>query len=128
MSTPRARDVVLAALSVVLPPRDRPDIEDRADLIVAALREHGHLPTEQHVASLADVEDVARWLAAESRFARYITADGWRRIMQSDADVNVAATYANTHAFTDDERQAVGEAKSVLLRWHQQDGGRPSGG
>lgn len=95
-------------------------VEAQAALVVAALIEHGHLPDPTHPAetTLGEVEDVARWLANRSRFARYTTPGGWNRIMASEVDVNVAATKAHREAPSDGERQAVLEAKAVLLHWH----------
>lgn len=131
---PTARDVILAALSTVLPcPKcgrtekcrclvkdARPQIDRRADLVVAALIEHGHLPSPDAPVGEREVEDVAKWLAAESRHPRYTAVeDGWRRLMTSDADVEVAAANAQRYATTDGDMGSVKSAKGVLLRWHR---------
>ena len=107
MPDPTARDVILACLAQTIPATDRPDVEDRADLIVAALVQHGHLP-QPHVTGLsdADADQIAEWLGNASQFARYTSDDldgnpGWHRILDSDADVNVAAAKALMLAPTD---------------------------
>lgn len=127
MPAPSARDVIVAALATYLPPTDRPDVEDRADIVVGALIQHGHLPApDPGPTRRADMEELAQWLAERSQFARYTveagdsTPPGWHRIMASSADVNVAAAKALAVAPTDDSRDEIARAKWLLLRWHQE--------
>lgn len=120
MST--AYDVVLAALAQPLPPvePERPQTEARARLVVAALIAHGHLPdpNTDTEPSLADVEAQARWLAAASRHPRYLVEDGWRKVMASDADVNVAAAAAAKYALhLRDRQEAIDRAVAILTHW-----------
>lgn len=124
-------DVVTAALAVhppcpvcglptvcrCLPPEGYDRTRAHAELVVAALVEHGHLPRPAQAPSRDEVEELARWLAGASRFPRYTVEGGWQRIMAADADVNVAAAYAARNCATDAEREDVSVAKGVLLRW-----------
>ena len=112
--SPSALDVVRAVLATHLPPAASPD--DRAHLIVAALIEHGHLPRPEHTTTPEDIEEFAQWLAEQSQFPRYTTPDGWRRIVASTADVNVATAKALTFAATDEEVGLIRRTSYMLLR------------
>jgi hypothetical protein len=114
--------VVLASLATALPTTDRPDVEARADLIVAALIEYGHLPKPDTAPTPEDMERLAEWLGTESRFPRYTTPNiegrpGWMRLLVSDADVNVATHKAMQYAVTDEQRDEIRRASWLLLRW-----------
>lgn len=121
-----ARDIIVVALTVPLPAREDEQVRvaERAALIEAALIEHGHLPKPYTAPTDEEVEDTARWLATESQFPRYTveagpdTPPGWRRLMASTTDVNVAAAKALTLAVTDAYRDDVIRAKHTLLAWH----------
>lgn len=119
-----ARDVILVALLTPLPtdstdPGDRNAAESRAALIEAALIQHGHLTAPGGGGpTLAEVEDVARWLADQSMFARYTMDGGWKRLLASNADVNVAAAKALVHAATDDDKAAIVHAKALLATYN----------
>ena len=116
MTTPR--DVVLASLAVTIPASDpeRPDVEQRADLIVAALIQHGFLHVSSTEPTRDEVHDVARWLADASRHPRYVAVDGWRKLLESDADVEVAAHAALRNA-SQREAEDIGHAKRTLLTY-----------
>jgi hypothetical protein len=138
---PSPRDVVLAALAVALPcPAcgrtdgcrclvERPQTEDRADLVVAALIEHGHLPSPTRPVTEDDVAEVARWLAEESRHPRYTQVeDGWHRLLESEPDVDLACARALTNAANDGDRESVLHARTMLLRWQREHPTQPQGG
>ena len=113
---PSAHDVVRAVLATRLPhPSASPD--DRATLIVAALIEHGHLPRPDHThtPTADDVEEFAQWLAERSQFPRYTTPDGWRRIIASPTDVNVATAKALVLAADDEEAGLIRRTSWMLL-------------
>lgn len=116
MSTPR--DVVIAALATPIPDAepDRPNVEARADLIVAALIEHGHLPgPERPPLTEADVHEGARWLADACRHPRY-AGDGWTKLLQSESDVTLAMASAAKHGPVGNDHRAVA---AMLLDWQK---------
>lgn len=95
----------------------------QAQLITEALADHGHLSTAEQVEP-ETVEDVAKWLAAESLHPRYYDATGadterWRKLLESDSDVHVAHTAAlKAHPQPDREySQRLSEARHELLRY-----------
>lgn len=118
MPTPPAREVIVAALAVRPPDTDRPDIEWRADLIVAALTEHGHLPDLSGPPTYTEIQDTAHWLAEQSRHPRYGGGTGWAKVLESETDVEVAYTAAVRFA-TSREVEALAAARKVLLDYHR---------
>lgn len=113
MSTPH--EVIMAALAADLP---EGTLHDRALLIEAALVEHGHLPEPHREATLADVEEVCRWLADQSRHPRYVLVhEGWRKILASDADLTLAGMRALGNAANEADRDSVHHAVAVVRRW-----------
>lgn len=131
---PTAQQVVVAALAAPVPcaacGRTEPcrcyvpdaaagRIERQAAVVVAALREYGHLAPEQTEPpplTLAEVHETARWLATESRHPRYTTEGGWQRIMQSEADVDVAFAQAARHA-SNAQLDALNAARRLIVGW-----------
>lgn len=89
----------------------------RVTLIVEALRAQGMLPPETPVEQ-PSIEDVARWLADQSRHPRYVgIPDGWRKLLESDADVMVAHRAAvDTHRGDTELERAFSRARDDLLR------------
>lgn len=126
-----ARDVIVAALAQRPPcpvcaavttcrcatPEGYSRTDAQAELIERALITYGHLP-EPHVEDPFDPEEVAHWLAERSGFARYIVEDGWKRLMESDRDVELAAFKAQQRV-PSGEVDMVKAGKAALLAWHQ---------
>ena len=133
---PGARDVILAALAQALPcpvcgrtdpcrclrPADYSPTAERATLIEQALILYGHLPQPEGEAVAFDAIETAQWLADRSGFPRYTQVhEGWRRIIESEADVELATIKALQRVPTD-EVEMVKAAKAALLAWHQAGG------
>lgn len=109
-SPPTPQEVVLAALVTPVPcPKCEktatcrchvkgPETRQtrRADLIVAALREYGHLAPVGAQVTAQDLTEAAQWLASKSRHPRY-SGDGWERLLTSEVDVDMAAINAEKH-------------------------------
>lgn len=122
---PTVHDVIVAALATALPcpscgsqrpcrclrPDGYSETTERAKLVEAALVQHGHIHVEEPE---PDDEQLARWLAARSRFPRYAVDDGWRKVLQSEADVEVAAAYAAKNA-SQSGLEDVARVKARLL-------------
>lgn len=121
------REVVVAALAVPLPcpacgraeacrcirPEGWSATEARADLVVAALIEHGHLPDpDPRAVTPEDLERAAQWLAKASRHPRY-EETGWRKILQSEADVEMASAQAERWGASD--KATLAEVRALLL-------------
>ena len=127
---PAAVDVIKAALTVAVP-TDRQDIDHRARLVEAALIVHGHLPdpTAPKPGVYKTYAQAAVWLAEQSQFARY-TGPGWERLLESPADVEVAAAKALARAVDPITARAVTDARDLLLARHAASGapGRRAGG
>lgn len=130
---PSAHDVILAAVAQALPcpvcgrtepcrcvrPQDYSPTAERASLIEKALILYGHLPEPEGEAPVFDAEETAQWLADRSGFARYTQVhEGWRRLTEAEADVELATVYALRRVPTD-EVEMVKAAKAALLAWHQ---------
>jgi hypothetical protein len=91
---------------------------ERATLIEQALIHYGYLPDPKPLPVFDEVE-TAQWLAERSGFARYTQVkDGWRRLIESEIDVEIATTNALRRVPTD-EVEIVKAAKAALLAWHQ---------
>lgn len=89
--------------------------EARADLIVAALTEFGFLTKASALPSEDDLREAAQYLAARSRNARYTqVADGWQRLLEAAADVNIAYHQASKHVGSA-EQEPLAKAKTMLL-------------
>lgn len=115
MSTPPEQHPLLDTLNAVhahlswdVPPPDpRVAIADVLDALthlgvdVALPVEPSPAPTE------ADYEAMARWLADRSSFPRYLVQDGWRRLLESDRDVDLAHSKASARYGQSDEAAAV---------------------
>lgn len=129
---PSPHDIVVGALAQALPcpvcgrtepcrcarPEGYSPTEARARLIVEALALFGHLPPLEEEGAF-DPEEVAQWLAERSGFPRYTQAeDGWRKILESERDVELAAIKAMQRV-PSDEVEIVKGAKASLLAWHQ---------
>lgn len=125
--TPRA--VIAACLAQAIPctacgasqacdcPERRPETEVRAELVEDALITYGYLPEPVEVSKF-NAEETARWLAERTGFPRYaLVADGWRRLLESEADVELAAAKAIGRV-SGGEVEVVKGAKSALLAWH----------
>lgn len=124
----KVRDVILAALVVPMPcpvcgktercrcvrPEGHSDRQDRAALIEQALSEYGLLaPVHEQGES---VEEMAQWLAEVSAFPRYTQVkDGWRTILQSEADIDLAVGQARSRV-TGGESIRLGQVRVILLR------------
>lgn len=93
-------------------------LDEQAGIIAAALAEHGMLHDPQAPAAdyETQVEEVAQFLARESRFVRY-GEDGWRMLLDSDADVETAFAKARkaTEGGDQETRDAIGRARTLLL-------------
>jgi hypothetical protein len=123
---PTPRDVILAALLHPSPPQDvdpRPDVEWRADLIEQCLREARLLPPlEPPPVTGEDLDDLARWLAGESRHPRYTVEEtlslpaGWERLRVSETDVMVAYTAAIRWGSEAERVQRLQRARDLLTR------------
>lgn len=97
-------------------------LEIRAGVIHGALVAAGLLATPQQAPAEAEMEDVARFLARESRFVRYYDPDdpsdeGWRQLLASPADVDLAAAKAKARTEGGDKEttEALGRAVRLLL-------------
>lgn len=127
MSAPR--DVIVAALAVALPcpvcgreatcrcikPAGYSATEERATLIEAALIEHGHLAPPERPATEQDIDDAARWLADKSRHPRYVDVEeGWRKLLESSADVELACACAARSASQSDV-ETIARVRGLLL-------------
>ena len=130
---PSAHDVILGALGQRLPcpscgsldpcrcaPVDGySPTEARATLIEQGLALYGYLPSPDDERAPFDPEEAAQWLADRSGFPRYTQVEnGWRRILEAEADVELAAIKAQKRVPTD-EVEMVKAAKAALLAWHQ---------
>jgi len=92
--------------------------EERASIIEQALALYGYLPSAEAERTF-DPEETARWLADRSGFVRYTqVTDGWRRLIEAEPDVELAAIKALQRVPTD-EVEMVKAAKAALLAWHQ---------
>lgn len=99
-------------------------LETRVQFVHDALKDAGLLP-DQHqavVPTVAEMEEVARFLAKESRFVRYYDPDdledaGWRALMASEHDVETA--YAKAKARNEgaarETTEALAQAQRLLL-------------
>lgn len=89
---------------------------EQAALVVAALRHFGHLADEPEPPGF-DPVGAARVLADRSGFARY-EGRGFATVMQSDADVDLAAHYA-TKRVHPSEVDMIRSARAGLLEWRK---------
>ena len=124
---PSPRAVIAAALARPIPCTEcgsinpcrclqsRPKTEAYAELVEAALVAYGYLPEPD--ASEFDPEAGARWLADHSGFPRYSAEGGWCRLLESEIDVEVAATKALARLGGEDVATAR-TIKAALLSWH----------
>jgi hypothetical protein len=95
-------------------PEGHSDRQDRAALIEQSLSEYGLLaPVQEREGET--VEELAQWLAEVSQFPRYTVADGWKRILQSEADIDIATVNARTKV-TGAEAQRLTTVRVILLR------------
>lgn len=123
---PSPTEIVTAALAVPLPcpvcertetcrcvrPEGYSPTAVRADLIVAALTEYGHLEDDSYVSEI-DVVQAAKDLGRLSRFIRY-TGDGWKRVRESEADVNLAYNKASAEQ-PDSMQTELQRCRQILL-------------
>lgn len=130
---PDLHGVLVACLAQVLPcpacgktepcrclrPADYSATVERALLIESALVHYGFLPNPEEAEFNA--EEVAQWLAERSGFPRYTMQDGWRKLLESEPDVEVATINAIRRVPTSEVEQ-VRAAKAALLSWHQHKG------
>lgn len=130
---PALHDVLTACLAQRLPcpvcgrtdapcrcvrPVDYSETHERATLIEQALRLYGFLPPEDDADRGFDAEETAQWLADRSGFVRYTQVkDGWRRLLEAEADVELATIKALPRV-PSDEVEMVKAAKAALLAWH----------
>lgn len=129
---PSAHDVIVAALAQRLPcqhcgsieacacpvAEERARIEERATLIESALATFRYLPTPGDEPEPFNAEETAQWLAERSGFVRYTQVkDGWKRLLEAEADVELATIKAMTRVPTS-EVDMVKAAKAALLSWH----------
>lgn len=95
-------------------------IDAQSHIIWVALVENGSIVDQEQAAgpTEADMEQVAQYLAQQSRFARY-AGEGWRMLLTSDVDVSVA--FAKAKAATDGSEKAVTDAlarsRDLLVAW-----------
>lgn len=129
---PSVRDVLVGCLSQrlpcpvcerlescrCLPPEGYSPTGVRATLIEQALVLYGYLPDPEHDHPF-DAEETAEWLAGRSGHPRYVQVkDGWQRLIESEADVELAAIHAGRRV-PSDEVDMVKAARAALLAWHQ---------
>lgn len=96
--------------------------EDRLDaqaaLVWDALVSSGVLTAQQPATEPTqdEVEEVAKYLARESRFVRY-SDDGWRMLLDSETDVRVAHAKASaaTQGGSKEQSEALGRARDLLV-------------
>lgn len=101
-----------------LPPQGYSRVEAQGRLVEAALRAVGLLPDEHVEPRPFDPAEVAEFLAERSGFPRYTQVeDGWKRLIESEADVNTAAAYAMQRV-SSGEVDMVKAARAALLEWH----------
>lgn len=132
-SRPALHDVLAACLAQRLPcpvcsrtepcrcvrPLDYSETHERADLIEQALILYGYLPKPDDGSGGFDAEETAQWLANRSGFARYTQVEeGWRRLVEAEADVELAAIKAMKRV-PSDEVEMVKAARAALLAWHE---------
>jgi hypothetical protein len=95
-------------------------IDAQAEMVQVALAEHGLLVDQDQPAGPTgtEMEEVAKFLAEQSRFARY-AGEGWRMLLDSDVDVNVAFTKAKaaTEGSEKAVTEALGRARDLLVAW-----------
>jgi hypothetical protein len=95
-------------------------IDAQAEMVQVALAEHGLLVDQGQPAAPTgtEMEEVAKFLAEQSRFARY-AGEGWRMLLDSDVDVNVAFTKAKaaTEGSEKAVTEALGRARDLLVAW-----------
>lgn len=93
-------------------------IDARANLVHVALVEHGLLATPEQAAgpTQEEIEEVAKFLARESRFIRY-SDDDWQMLMTSAADVETAYAKAKkaNEGGEKDVLEALGRGRRLLL-------------
>lgn len=99
-------------------------LDAQVRIIAAALTQAGLLPDQQQAgaATEADIEDVARFLARESRFVRYYDQDdpdddGWRALLASPHDVETAYDKAKkaNEGGAKEILEGLSRARSLLL-------------
>lgn len=132
MPSPTPRDVIEAALAVNLPcplcgattpcrclrPEGYSPLNARAALIEAALTQQGMLADGKAEPTQADIDEAAMMLAAKSRHPRYISStDGWRKILQSVSDVEVAYRQAAANVPAT-QQQPLNDLRTLLVAWH----------
>lgn len=131
---PALHDVLVACIAQRLPcpvckrtdapcrcvrPLDYSETNERATLIEQALRLYGYLPPEEGESQGFDAAETAQWVADRSGHPRYVQVEnGWQRLLESEADVELATIHALRRVPTD-EVEMVKAAKAALLAWHQ---------
>jgi hypothetical protein len=111
--TPSPYAVILASLAVPVP-----DVspEARAALVVEALTRFGHLTAPDAPVTLTGAREAAQWLADASGHLRYTaTVDGWRKLLQSEGDIHMAATAATIMADETDKAR-IHHTRAILVR------------
>jgi hypothetical protein len=93
-------------------------LEAKANIVWDALVSSGVLTAQQPATELtqAEIEEVAKYLAHESRFVRY-SDDGWRMLLTSETDVRVAHAKAAavTQGGSKEQSDALGRARDLLV-------------
>lgn len=99
----------------------RPErVDARSQMILDLLIARGVIVVQDQPSepTVVEMEEVARFLAEQSRFARY-AGEGWRMLLTSEADVSVA--FAKAKAATEGSEKAVsdalGRSRDLLVAW-----------
>jgi len=111
--TPSPYAVVLASLAVPVP-----DVspEARAALVIEALTRFGHLAAPEAPVTLAGAREAAQWLADASGHLRFrATTDGWRKLLQSEGDIAMAASSATATA-DETTKARITQTRALLVR------------
>lgn len=127
---PDVLPVIVAALAVALPcpfcglhtgcsHSDSPDgwspTTARAKLVQAALLERGLVRHTVPKVTSGEVEETARWLADRSQHPRYTQTDeGWRKLLQSVPDVDLAYTHA-ARTGPQVDQEPLARARALLI-------------
>lgn len=95
-------------------------LDAQAHLVWVALVEHGLIVDQEKPAAPteAGMEEVAQYLAKASRFARW-SGDGWRQLLTSDVDVDLAFTKAKAanEGAGRETTEALARARTLLVAW-----------
>lgn len=97
-------------------------LDTMAQRIVERLTGAGLLhaePEPPREATQTDVDEAARWLAGQTRHPRYSGDDGWRRVLESEVNIEhaYAAAVRAANPITTQHSTNLAAAKALLLGW-----------